>query len=117
MYNRGYAHAVVSGAEEIDFLGTTRTALIIDAQSVGKAFAQKSYESVSAEIADRLDRQFRTQVEGMQGLAVDMGYLEEGGYNITYGRDWFVPGLGIVRKASYDKYGGLQTETILIAIR
>ena len=53
----------------------------------------------------------------MQGLAVDMGYLEEGGYNITNGRDSFVPGLGVVRKSSYDKYGGLQTEMILIAIR
>ena len=117
MYNQGYAHAYVTGEETIDVLGTPRTALIIDAQSVARGFSEKTFASASREISDRLERQFRRQQDRATGMAVDMGYLEEGGFNITYGRDWFVPGFGVVRKAALDKYGGLQNETILISIR
>ena len=117
MYNRINAQAFVVGEETLDVMGTPRTALVIDAQSVGSASSQKTFRSASREISDRLDRDFRAWQEQATDMAVDMGYLEEGGFNITYGRDWFVPGFGVVKKASYSKYGGLQNETILISIR
>jgi hypothetical protein len=123
-YNRNYAFAVVSGEEEIDFLGRRGTALVIDAQSWGKTFADASFDATSSdlraelgEIEANLAREHQEQFDRMQQMVVDMGYAEEGGYTVSRRRDWFVPGLGMVRNASFDKYGGLQNETILISIR
>ncbi len=116
-YNLGYANAFVIGEETVDVLGTPQTAWVIDAESVGRGVNQKSFKSSSQEITDRLERDFNVWQDHATEMAVDMGYLEEGGFVVTYGRDWFVPGFGVVKKASLSKYGGLQNETILISIR
>ncbi len=41
------------------------------------------------------------------------GYTNPEGYVVTYFREWFLPGYGIVKSESYDMYGAIQSQSIV----
>lgn len=116
LFTVNYAYAIVSGTEEVEYNGKKYTAYIIDSESWGKGMNQIEYESSSAQIVKNLKRMDRwVEKKGAKFLAKS-GMTNEEGYIVTSSREWYVPGLGVVKTATYDMFGNFSSITTVKAI-
>jgi hypothetical protein len=111
-----YAVAKATGEEEVTVNGTAYKAIIIESENWSKMVMDQSYESQS----EQANKHARDFYEKSQKLVDKMmrkqGYTNELGYTVTYKKEWFVPGLGMVNTETYDSFGGLFSQTKLTGL-
>ena len=111
-----YAFAIVSGKEEIEFNGKKYEAFVIDSESWGKGISKTDYESSSATIVNDLKKKDEKWAEKLDKKNFRSGLTNEDGYLVTSSREWYIPGIGIVKFATYDMFGNFQSITTVTAI-
>ncbi len=107
-----YAYAYVSGKEEMVFNGKTYDAYIINSESWGKGMNQIEYESSSADVIKNLEKMDNKVERMLEKFSFKAGMTNEEGYLVSPSREWYIPGIGMVKTETYDMFGHPQSVTI-----
>jgi hypothetical protein len=112
-----YAMAYVSGEEEVEFNGNTYKAFIIESERWSKNITKTTFEASHQEVienAKKIQDKFKDKVAKKM---LKSGIINEQGFAILAMREWYVPGVGVVKMAAIDKYGATQSETVAASIK
>ena len=106
-----YYSAVVTGKETVQIGSQSYEAFVIDSQTWSKTDHLRDYDAEEKLI--QIDQElsfekFKTKLAKKSARTV---YTNEQGYAVTYRKEWFVPGYGVVRSATFDQWGGIQSLT------
>jgi len=104
-----YFVAKVTGEETIQLGAKSYPAFIIESESWSKGGLVVDYDAEN----ERIEQQQQAAFEKLQAKAAKFsqrsGYTNDLGYVVKYLKEWFVPGMGIVKNEIHDQYGAIQT--------
>ena len=106
-----YLYAWVTAKESLEIGGQQREAFVIESQSWAKTDRIVNYETEAQHIAEQMRAKQIKAENWIAKRTVKRGYTNEAGYVITFRKEWFVPGIGIVRSETYDNHGAIQTRS------
>lgn len=109
-----YAHATVTGEEQVTIAGVSYKAFIIESETWINTTMNASYESAdknftTEQLLKDITNEDKKVKKKMAHQALKIGYTNSLGYNVTYKKEWFVPKIGIVKTAAFDTYGGISS--------
>jgi hypothetical protein len=73
---------------------------------------QIEYESTSADVIKDLKKMDRWVERKAEKFSFKAGMTNEEGYIVQPRREWYVPGLGILKTETYDMFGHPQSVTV-----
>ena len=108
-----YYTAFCSRTDKLTVAGTERTAYIIESQQWAKGKLNREYTAERQDLANKTKAEFENFLDKINKKAVKRGYTNADGYIVSYFKEWFVPGYGIVKSESYDAHGAIQSQSFV----
>lgn len=109
-----YFTAYCSGTEKLTIAGVEETAYIIDSQQWAQSKLNRDYSAERQDLANKTEAEFEMFRERIASNSIKKGYTNSEGYVVSYFKEWFVPGYGVVKSESYDIHGAIQSQSKVI---
>lgn len=109
-------YAEVTGEDEIAISGTKYKAFIIESETWSKAKMDATYETNNDDLNKLLKENLAKGESKFNKMMLRKGYNNEKGYMVSYLKEWYAPGIGIVKSESYDLLGGIAGGMLTTAI-
>jgi hypothetical protein len=102
-----YMNAEVTGEDEITINGIKYKALIIESETWYKPKIDVSYESNYKDVNEYYAKMKAKGQKKLDKMMLRKGNTNELGFSISFLKEWYVPGIGIVKSETYDNLGGI----------
>jgi hypothetical protein len=112
-----YAIAKATGEEDVVVGASRYKAIVIESENWSKSVLDASFESATEQANREAKSAFEKYEVYKAKLAKRWGYTNELGYTVMYKKEWFVPGLGMVKTESYDPFGGIASQTLIAGLQ
>lgn len=101
------AFAMVTGTEEFKWRGQTLTAYIIESENWSKQEVIRDYDAEKNSYANQVKQTLEKMDSKIAKKFAKIFPVNELGYSVVYRKEWYVPGIGIVKTESHDANGAL----------
>lgn len=109
-----YFSASCTGTENMNINGKEQTTYIIESQRWAKSKINREYTAERQDLANKKEAEFEKFMEKAAKKTARRKHTNPEGYVVTYLKEWFLPGFGMVQTESYDHHGAIQSYTKII---